>query len=231
MRETNHAIFNYSENDSNLINELSNYLTDDNINKIYNFFDKNLEKEKPIINIYETKEEFDNVYKKIYDLKSDYDVPNWLVGFADPITMQIYYLSLNDYKNTSHAFKEEDYAEKLDYFKKTILHEYVHFVHYLFCIKYKCDLPSKYLTEGIAQYLSRQVDDNKLSFNYRLDEIIGSNDNYKAFYILTKYLIDNYSHEFVLELIKAKENSVKYLMEVLFDEVKNYYNEEKNKMK
>ena len=70
--------------------------------------------------------------------------------------MEIYYLSINDYKNTSHTID-------FDMYKKTILHEYVHYVNRLFCIKNNCNFSTKYLSEGIATYLSKQ---NENKFYY-----------------------------------------------------------------
>ena len=76
------------------------------------------------------------------------------------------YVSLYDYKNTSHSYDKNNFDKALNDYKKNIIHEFVHFVTYLFCKKYSLNYPLKYLSEGIAQYLSKQKDDINLKFDY-----------------------------------------------------------------
>ena len=44
--------------------------------------------------------------------------PSLTNQFCITIDMKIYYLSLNDYKNTQHAFDKSNYNFKLDEYKK-----------------------------------------------------------------------------------------------------------------
>ncbi len=136
--------------------------------------------------------------------------------------MQIYYLSLNDYKNTSHAFDKSDYDIRLNSYKKTILHEFIHYVNRYFCKINNCEFSCKYLAEGIAQYLSNQNDSNLLQFNYSVDDILNSNNCYNGWYLVTKYIIENYSQDFFLDLLKDREEAKQFL-EMHYKNIKDYY--------
>ena len=92
----------------------------------------------------------------------------------------------------------------------------------LFNKKYGVRLTSKYLVEGIAIVLSKQNENKNLYFNYSLDDILNSNNNYNGWYLVTKYIIDNYSQKFIMELFKDKEKSRMFLIEH-FSEIKDYY--------
>ena len=217
---TDSAIFNYEINDELLIEELSDYI-DEYKDTIYNFFDINISDKKPIINIVDKKEKLDEIHKKFNNLKDTDEVPKWIVGLSTS-DMQIYYLSINDYDNTSHAFKKENYKMHLDMYKKTILHEYVHYVNRLFCQKNNCSFSIKCLSEGIAQYLSNQNSDSILQFNYSLNDILTSNNCYNGWYLVTKYIIEKYSHELFLDLLKDKNRAESFIKKI-YDEIKNYY--------
>lgn len=223
---TDSAIFNYEFDDRFLVEKLSDYINEHKDN-IYSFFNMNFDNEKPIINIINKKEKLDNIHRKFNNLKDTDEVPKWLVGLSAS-DMQIYYLSLNDYNSTSHAFKKENYEIQLEMYKKTILHEYMHYVNRLFCKKNNCSYSIKCLSEGIAQYLSNQKDDSAIQFNYSLNEILTSNNGYNGWYLVTKYILENYSHELVLELLKDGSRTEKFITEK-YEEINNYYAEFKTK--
>ena len=223
---TDSAIFNYEFDDRFLVEKLSAYV-DEHKDDIYSFFNMKFDNTKPIINIIAKKEELDNIHRRFNDLKDTDEVPKWIVGLSAS-DMQIYYLSLNDYNSTSHAFKKEDYEIQLEMYKKTILHEYVHYVNRLFCKKNNCSYSIKCLSEGIAQYLSNQKNNSAIQFNYSLNEILTSNNCYNGWYLVTKYIIENYSHELVLELLKDKNEAEKFITEK-YEEIKKYYTELKQK--
>lgn len=213
--ESRYAIFNYNESDKVLVQELSKYLDDNAINIIEYFEIEPSILKKVEINIIPTKKEFDELYKKTHKLSIDKKVPNWIVGFSGK---KITYLSLFDYKNTVHAFKQEEYENKLKYYKKTIVHEYVHFINMLFNKKMDCNFTSKYLIEGIACYLSHQYDDKEKIIKSSLDDIINcKNCTYVEFYTLTDYLINNYSKDKVFELLQSSEKANVFLKEELYD--------------
>ncbi len=221
------AIFNFEESDSTLINELSDYLDDDkNIVPIYEFFEVEEPDKKIKIEIVPTKKEYDEKFKVLGNYPPDYIVQDWMIGCFNSTKNKILYLSLNDYKNTSHAFKPDDYDKALNHFKKTIVHEYVHYVTELFAKKHNCGWRAKYISEGLAICLSHQKDDMKLKFNYHLDEIINGNAHYNAYYLLTKYLIENYDKSFTFKLIESNRKAHEFLKDELYDKVNKLYNQE-----
>ena len=224
---TNSAIYNYEENDSNLVDELSIYI-DYNKERIYSFFNINNYNDKPIINIVDNKNKLDDIHRKFNDLNFDDEVPKWIIGLSSS-DMQIYYLSINDYNNTSYAFKKEDYDKVLDMYKRNLLHEYVHYVNRLYCKKNNCEFSIRYLSEGIAQYLSNQNDNKGLTFNYSINDILNSNNCYNGWYLVTKYIIDNYPHEFFLELLKDNIKAEKFIINS-YDVISKYYNDRGCKM-
>lgn len=210
------AIFEYDKIDEDLILELNDYI-DKHVDYIYNFFGNDIKREIPIIHIISTKKELDKIYCERNKVSS---APIWVIGFAG--NNNIFYLSIKQYESFSHVFKSNNYEENLEYYKKTIIHEYIHFVNMLFNKKYDVQLTSKYLVEGIAMVLSKQNDNKNLYFNYSLEDILNSNNNYNGWYLVTKYIIENYSHEFIMELFKDKEKSRMFLIEH-FKEIKDYY--------
>ena len=227
-RITDSVIFNYKEEDSLLINELESFIND-NKKRICDFFNINVENNKPIINIIDKKNKLDDIHRKFNNLKSNVEVPKWLIGLSGP-DMQIYQLSINDYDNTSHAFKKEEYEINLLKYKKTMLHEYIHYINRLFCKENNSDFSIKCLREGIAQYLSGQKDNDLLEFNYSLEDILNGNSCYNGWYLVTKYIVENYPHEMFLELSKDKNKAEDFIRNS-YIQIKDYYLETKKFMK
>ena len=213
------TIFEYELKDEKLAIELNDYINK-NIGYIYEFFGNNIKHEIPTIHIISTKKELDKIYRERNKIKEEQEVPNWIIGFTG--NEDIYYLSLNDYKSTSHYFKQEDYEKKLLLFKKTIIHEYIHFINKLFNKKYDVPLTIKCLVEGIAQLLSGQNENKKIDFNYSLEDILKSNDCYNGWYLVTKYIVENYSHDIVLDLFLNKDKAERFIIDI-YDEIKDYY--------
>ena len=215
-KESEIAIFNYNKSDKDLIGYLDNYLTEQ-AKRIFDFFEVEMPNTKISINIIPTKKEFDEIYKSVWNRNAE----SWCIGFYDD--KQITYLSLNDYKNTSHAFKQEDYGFALEYYKKTIVHEFVHYVNDLFKIKYGCGHTEKYLSEGLATCLSNQKENTNLKFDYSLDDILNSRGCYNGWYLLTKYLIENYDKQFIFSLIKSNRKAREFLQDELYHKASRYY--------
>ena len=110
----------------------------------------------------------------------------------------------------------------LEKYKKVILHEFIHYVNQYFCKLNNCNFSCKYLAEGIAQYLSGQNDNKLLKLNYSIDDILNSNNCYNGWYLVTKFIIENYSRDFFLELLKDREKSNRFLKKI-FSDIKKYY--------
>ena len=218
LKISKYAIFNYEESDSELIEELAEYL-DVNADKVFQFFGVPAG-EKAIINIVPTKKEFDRIFRE----KWGYDCEDWAVGFAK--NGEITYLSLNDYKNTKHAYSKVEYYAAFEHFKKTLLHEFVHYVNELFRKENDCGSTVKYLREGIATYLSGQKDNAKVLFDFSIDDLLATDMKkscYNGYYLITKYLIENYDKDFVMELFKSNRKATEFLLNELYEKAKEYY--------
>ena len=198
-KKSKYVTYNYSSLDESIINDIICY-NDENIDNILDFFDLD---SVSGVNVYiKTKNDFDEIVKSIR--KNDLEVPKWMVGLSD-YNGNIYCVSLNDYKNTSHSIVLSNYDNALLEYKKMIIHEIVHHVNIEFCNKMNYPTPPKYLSEGIAQVLSNQKEKLKNVFNYSLEDILHSDNCYNGWYLLTKYILNNYSKEYYLSLFKNNE--------------------------
>ena len=213
---TTYAKFIYEKSDEDLIHELEEALNK-NAKSIINFFDSSLPKKIVEIRIIPTKEEYDKIVQK---RKGTTKTPAWEIGNSYGSVIE--YVSLHDYKNTSHAFEPERYEQAIDDYKKTIVHEYVHYIVDLYHKIHHTDFPLRYLNEGIAQYLSGQRIYLKQFVNYSLEDILNSNDCYAGWFLLTKYILEKYGKNYFLELL---ENNQKAFSETprLHAEAKDYY--------
>ena len=213
-RISEYAAFEYEEVDKMLVSELVDYL-DVNVKKVYEFFDISCNQNKPVIRIIPTKKEFDNCFKFAWDFEAD----NSSRGFYK--NGVITYLSIHDYKNTTHAFEKDYYLGALDDYKKTLVHEFVHYVNELFNVINNCGPTIKFLREGIAIYLSGQKENKSIKLSNSLEDLLDVNKNYyDEYYLLTKYLITNYDKRFVFELFKSNRKAKEFLKEELYEKVK-----------
>ena len=224
-KEGRFAVFKFVRKDEKLIDELCDYL-DNNAEEIFNFFELDICQEtiKPQINIIPNKKSFDKCYNKDHNLPQGQIVEDWVIGYYNSKDNKIVYLSLNDYKSTAHAGLLQDYDKALDYYKKTIMHEFVHYANGLYCRKHSCGHTIKYLSEGLASYLSRQRENKKNEFCYTLEEILSyKKPCYDGWDLMTRFLVENYPKNFVLELIKDRHTSEDFLKKELYPKVKNKY--------
>ena len=163
------------------------------------------------------KKEFDDEYKKIFKNEPK----NWCIGCAD--RNNIRYVSLNDFENTSHKFSDYKSKEALNYYKKTLVHEYVHFVQKMFLDKNNINhCNAKYLTEGSAVYLSKQREGIRIVFDKTLEETL-KGPSYDIWGALFKYLDNNYDKNFVLNLFFNDNYAISFLKNELFEKAKNNY--------
>lgn len=220
-KECKSAVILFEDVDRELAEILAKYL-DDNAQRIYDFFEIKPSKEKAKINIIPTKKAYDELYRAMYNLPVDYKVEKWKIGTCKD--GEITYLSIHDYKNTSHKFDEEGFDKALLQYKKTILHEYVHFVNEKFNQIHGCTDTEKYLLEGIATYLSGQNEDVTLPLTLTKDEILDENNNYyNDYYLLTKYLVENYNKTVILQVLKNKSFARGVLENDLYDKAQEFY--------
>ena len=129
---------------------------------------------------------------------------------------------MHDYKNTSHASILDDYQYALEYYKKTIIHEYVHFVNVLYTNCRNYPYPLKCLLEGIAQLLSKQKENLKCDYNFTLEDLFDSDKCYNGWYLTVKYIIEVLGKDYFLNLFKDRDYA-KEEIKRLYPEIKEYY--------
>ncbi len=222
-KEFSNVIFHYEKQDEELINDMNNII-DEKAAAIYSFFN-DIDRVKVNITIVPTKKEFDVLFRKLKGFDVDDELPKWLVGWSAP-NLNIYMVSIHDYQNTTHAFPKEKYEENYQRYIKTSVHEYVHYVNRMFCNLHNCPFTIQYLSEGIADYLSGI--ERKRNFSYKIEDLLETNNCYDGWYKATKYFIENYSHEFILELVKDYDKAKECLIKD-FDKIKKYYKEMEDK--
>lgn len=218
--ESKMAVFKFEESDRELVQTLSDYL-DSHVDNIYKFFEVNMQKEKPVVQIIPTKKEFDVLLRQAWGQSEDAPVHKWGIGCY--INNEIIYLSLHDFKNTEHRAKYLAPKEALEYYKKTIVHEYVHYVNDIFIKVNNCSYTEKYLSEGIATYLSGQRENEDLPFDFTCEDLLTRDDIYSGYYLVTKYFVENYDKAFVLDIFKSNRRSREFLKDELFNKAKNFY--------
>ena len=223
-KKTKYAIFNYVEQDQDLIDGLEEYLNE-HVEEIYEFFDTELQRKQVNINIIPTKQQYDEIVIK---KTNKTEIPDWEIGNAS--NGGITQVSLHDYGNTSHAFPPEKYDQVFDKFKKTMIHEYTHVVVHAYLAKYDAGYTLRYLNEGIAQYLSKQQENIELNMIYSLEDILESTSCYKGWFLLTKYIVEVKGQEYFLNLLR---NRLQALSEtpILYEEATKYYESLKNNNK
>lgn len=208
--ESDKLIINYTNNDKKYIKTLEEKL-DKNINKIMNFFDIKNINNKIEINILENKEIFDIEYKKHYNKESN----EWNRSFIDN---SVYILSYKDYRDTIF------YRDTFDEFVNSVLYEITQ-------ILYKNrnnDLSMKYINEGLKIYFSNMFDDidSNKKFDCDKDKITNEIDiDYIDYYMIMKYIINNYKRDFLLKLIDDKSFAYDNVDKIYKDCV-NFYNRE-----
>lgn len=215
--DSKYASFYYDENDTSLVNELSNYL-DDILVSIYHFFNIGI-KDKIKINIIPKKEIFDEKLMKEFNMSS---VSKSSRGFFSYSENTVYYLSINDYDKTTHDKND------VENYKRTLVHECIHYINNLFNIENNCGSTAIYLREGIAVYLSHQNDDKNLIFDYTLDDFFTNSkvtkNCYAGYYLIVKYLVEHYNKDFVLNLFTSSRQANLFLKDQLYNKAYAFYN-------
>ena len=178
----------YDEENSMLIDPIINII-EDNAENIFSFFGYKPNKKLDIY-IVKDKKTYDDNLKKLRN--SNVPIPKWNVG-TTTYDGRIYYLSFNEYPNTPHK------NMTLDEYNKGMLHEFVHFVNFEYCLNNNLSIPNKVLSEGIAQYLSGQKSDKEIKFN------LEKGDSYDNALYVVKYIMDNKGRDYFLHLLEHDE--------------------------
>ena len=216
-KESKFAIFEYEEQDKNMIEDLIEWLNKSAL-EVYDFFGVPFNNVKVEIKIFPNKQEFDQDYLISRNLPSQYNVPDYMIGCFNNNIIKI--VSYNDYKNIARHKNDS-----FEYYKKTIVHEYVHFVNGLYRKMKNCSYTEKYLSEGIACYLSHQKENKTVKFSCSLEDLLNysSGISYDNFYLLTKYLVESYDKNFVMDLFESNRQAREFLQSELYGKVKEEY--------
>lgn len=218
-KESKFAVFNYNENDNCMIEELMSYLDAKAID-VYKFFEVEPTEKAQII-IVPTKKEYDSLFNMENGRPQDAKVS---LSSRGSLTRdgKILYLSIADYKNTTHAFSPGEKEQAIELYKKTLVHEFVHFVNVCFNKKNNCSFTEKFLVEGIACYLSGQKEGKNIDFNFEIDDVLNREKQpYDAYYALTKYFIEHYDKQVVLEIFQSSRQARELLCSELFEKTKS----------
>lgn len=201
----------YTAKDEEYIDELFGYVERES-RDIVLFFNLENFGEKVRAKLFDNLNCFRNACSEFW---RDRKVPLWLCGFAfhKKGKNYIYSLCLEEYKKT-----DEHTNCTLENLKRLITHEFVHACH----SKYSNIKLPIWLGEGLATYLSHQFDNQKLSFNTSLDDVINGGVGFKNYYTMFSYVLNNYGKHYILSLLKdeefLKEETVK-----LYNAVSSFY--------
>lgn len=217
VKETKFATFIFENSDKDLINILAEHINTF-ANVAFDFFEIKAPNYKVKIHIIPTKAEYDVLYKKTYNKQ----VKDWMIGNYNREHLTITYLSLHDFKNTSHKDILENQIEAINYYKQTIFHEFVHYVNDIFTKEHNCSETEKFLREGIAIYLSKQNENKKTCLTASVEDLLDKEKSpYDDYYLITKYFVENYNKDYILQIFQSNRQSREFLKQELYDKAKN----------
>ena len=197
-----YAIINYNECDNNYIDEICDYfeIESKNITKYLEIIDI---KEKANIIIYNDINEFKiNILKDNKYYKTIKDIPNYVVAVGGD-DKNISILSLDNY------IKVENHQNcTIEDYKKTLVHEFVHFCHHKLNA-----INMIWINEGLATNLSRQAT------KYKNNNINLPLKSYSDYCLAFEYVMKKYNKKYILRLLNdiefQKIETPKILEEIL----------------
>lgn len=192
----------YTTSDEDYIEEVINTLNT-SLGEYLTFFNLDKLDQKVSIKFYDDIEEF----KKYYESVRNQPHKSGHVGITR--NNEIHMLSLTE------RLKERP-QDNFDIFLMGVKHELVHICH----IAYKGNNKGSWLAEGLATYLGSPRYEETLE-GCTIEDL-QTRSKYKYCYTLTKYLIEHYSHEKVLEYA-YDDNLLSRDTGKLLDEAKSYY--------
>lgn len=77
---------------------------------------------------------------------------------------------------------------------------------------------------GIACYLSGQRDGKNIKFKASCEKLLSGGASYDQYYLVTKYLVENYDKNFVLQMLSNENLASDFLKNELYDKVSQFYN-------
>lgn len=197
----------YTSKDQEYIEEVINTLNASLVEYL-RFF--NLEKlnQKVVIKFYDYLDEF----KSYYETTRNHPYKHGIVGITND--NQIHMLSLEE------RLKERP-QDNYEIFLMGVKHELVHICH----IAFKGNSNGSWLAEGLATNLGSPRYEETLE-GCTIEDL-NKRSKYKYCYTLTKYLIENYSHEKVLEYASNESLLFEDTPELLEEAQKYYAKKEK----
>ena len=208
--ENDFLILFYKKDDTNLKNIIE--IINERIKEIADFFRISKIENKIIVKLYYSQEEFKEYLVPYLDDGKYYD---WMIASTDDGNINI--LSLNNcLKIKEHAdITEEEYID-------IIIHEFVHKFHQI--VKGDNETENAWFHEALATNLSNQ-DFNIIPITCTLDELKKDYNSvanqYDISYTIGKYLLENYSHKFILSMCKDERILERYSSKI-FEEAKEY---------
>ncbi len=197
-KETEYFVIEYTDNDLPYIDRLCKDI-DNKAKEIIAYFNIDKINERFSLKLISTKKEFSQTIKELTHFEDD----EYGTGFVKDKKM--YCLSYLDYKST--YYKDETY----DDFVKTIIHEFVHTCH-MFVVK---GMSIRCINEGLACYLSKQYENKEIELDCSIEDILENKYiDYKNYYIILKYIVENYDDNYVHEMIYNKEFAKKEIANV-----------------
>ncbi len=165
-------------------------------------------------NVTEFRNYFDNLMKK-----DNIKTKPWVVGRTTSNEKESR-IDLLSYKESIKCQGHE--KETIHDLLKVGIHELVHFVQ--FDYNHHTDVMT-WLSEALATNLSDQYENKEVYFNTTLEDIINGKSKYGNYYLMGKYLLENYDKEYILKLVKdnelLKQETPKIFKET-FDSLKRY---------
>ena len=211
-KKTKYIKIYYNKEDNSYIDELIEYISNEEIN-ILHFFNMDTINNKVIVNIYNN---INNFRENCKNIKNNNDIPLWLSGLSY-YKDNIYYidtLSLKEYKIT----KSHKNATISD-LKKLIVHEFTHSIEYIYSNN---ENTYKWLNEGCATYLSKQYKEKDLILSVSYEDLLNSNIDYRNYFTMFYYLVNNYNKEYILNLFKDEELLMKESL-IIYNKTKERY--------
>lgn len=213
IKELEYMIIEFTEKDLDYFDSFIKRLEEVS-NEIVAFFDMNEFGEKINIKIYDSLDEFRDYCFSRKFLDSTGNVPLWLCGLT--CDFNIVTLTLDEYRKT-----KGHYNATLEDLEMLILHEFTHA-----CENKKRKVSKKHylwLSEGLASSLSHQMDKVEPMLNATLDQMIdGEHVDYKNYYAMFKYVLDNYGRDYILSLVDNYDLLISDTPR-LYEEAREYY--------
>ena len=184
----NNCVIEYSDLDNEYIDLISETLLNE-MKEVNSFFGLKNNSDPFKIKIWGDLSDFRDYYIKIFNRTPK----DWVCGFVVNGNVQV--LSINKHRKTLNH--ENDNYDKLT---KIIIHEYVHSAHNKVTNINK--LP-KWVSEGIACYLSKQYNDVELETS--LDNIVNGDCAYPNYYAMMNGVMNNSDEGYIKKILTDPE--------------------------